>query len=197
MCGSFNLLVRSCLYAPWSYEKLFICFPWLHVICISSILALVLCTTFTTVKSKPGKFTSFILLKSNDIASSVNRFAYKKLLYSICTIKRISNNPRLIFFIVLQKYFIGLLSIKCRLANKHLIFWVRKTNNIPHEKREEKKKDFQRCLKMGQTLIEQKVEMGLLVSLPLVCMYFDKVSSLHLLSREFWSKTNVFVKNSL
>ena len=95
-----------------------------------------------------------------------------------------------------KKYFIGWLSIQCHITNKHLIFWVRKTNNIPHEKREEKK-DFQRCLKMGQTLIEQKVEMGLLISLPTVCMYFDKVSFLHLLSCEFWSKTNVFVKNSL
>ena len=103
---------------------------------------------------------------------------------------------RMITCLRCKRYFIGLLSIQCHITNKHLIFWVRKTNNIPHEKREEKK-DFQRCLKMGQTLIEQKVEMGLLISLPTVCMYFDKVSSLHLLSREFWSKTNVFVKNSL
>ena len=168
MCGSFNLLVSSCLYVPRSnYKKLFICFPWLHVICIYQVFWH---RFFVTYQLK---------LFSIDI---------------VITLINCSSNHY--FSMRCKRYFIGWLSIQCHITNKHLIFWVRKTNNIPHEKREEKK-DFQRYLKMGQTLIEQKVEMGLLVSLPTVCMYFDKVSFLHLLSCEFWSKTNVFVKNSL
>ena len=159
---------------------------------ISGILASVLRYVSTIANIRICKFVSFILLKCHDVDKTIfHRYCNhsNKLWIIHCS----SNHY---FSMRCKRYFIRWLSIQCHITNKHLIFWVRKTNNIPHEKREEKK-DFQRYLKMGQTLIEQKVEMGLLVSLPLVCMYFDKVNFLHLLSCEFWSKTNVFVKNSL
>ena len=64
---------------------------------------------------------------------------------------------------------------------------------FPHEKREEKKR-FSKTFEDGSNADWTESRNGTTALLLSVCMYFDKVSFLHLLGCEFWSKTNVFVK---
>ena len=89
------------------------------------------------------KYRCVWLRKLNRLCKTNYSHKNKYFLYLFCGIKwflQILSEARMITFLRCKRYFIGLLSIQCHITNKHLIFWVRKTNNIPHEKREEKKR---------------------------------------------------------